>query len=61
MCFGGFELPALTTISGAMFGEFVERGVSPLQLFALVGPSGGVWLPPGGGARRIKVSPRTPS
>jgi len=34
---GGFELPALTTISrmGAQIGEFASRGVSPLPLLAL--------------------------
>jgi len=34
---GGFQLPALTTVSrmGAQFGEFIARGVSPLPLFAL--------------------------
>ena len=34
---GGFELPALTTISrmGAQFGEFAARGVSPAPLLAL--------------------------
>ncbi|MCG3160944.1 MAG: hypothetical protein JMDDDDMK_02020 [Acidobacteria bacterium] len=34
---GGFELPALTTLSrmGDQFGEFLSRGVSPLPLFAL--------------------------
>ncbi len=35
---GGFELPALTTLSrmGEQFGEFLARGVSPLPLFALL-------------------------
>jgi hypothetical protein len=34
---GGFELPALTTLSrmGAQIGEFTSRGVSPLPLLAL--------------------------
>jgi len=34
---GGFELPALTTLSrmGAQLGEFTARGVSPLPLLAL--------------------------
>ncbi|MGE0126720.1 MAG: phospholipid carrier-dependent glycosyltransferase [Blastocatellales bacterium] len=34
---GGFELPALTTLSrmGNQFGEFLSRGVSPIPLFAL--------------------------
>jgi hypothetical protein len=35
---GGFELPALTTLSrmGNQFGEFLARGVSPIPLFALI-------------------------
>ena len=34
---GGFELPALTTLSrmGAQFGEYTARGDSPLPLLAL--------------------------
>src|SRR5262249_51809141 len=34
---GGFELPALTTLSrmGAQLGEFTARGVTPLPLLAL--------------------------
>jgi hypothetical protein len=46
---GGFELPALTTISRMQptFGEFVERGVSPLPIFILVGAVlYGVWRSP---------------
>jgi hypothetical protein len=36
---GGFQLPALTTLSrmGDQFGEFVANGVSPLPIFALSG------------------------
>jgi hypothetical protein len=36
--FGGFQLPALTTLSrmsGGPYGSFFEHGVSPLPLFAL--------------------------
>ena len=36
--FGGFKLPALTTLSrigGGKYGEFFAHGVSPLPLFAL--------------------------
>jgi hypothetical protein len=46
---GGLELPALTTISRmqATFGEFVERGASPLPIFVLVAAVlYGVWRPP---------------
>jgi hypothetical protein len=53
---GGFELPALTTISrmGGTFGEIVERGVSPLPLFALTAAAlYGVWRIPTGRLRGV--------
>jgi hypothetical protein len=43
---GGFQLPALTTLSrmGDQFGEFVANGVSPLPIFVLTGAIlYGVW------------------
>jgi hypothetical protein len=43
---GGFQLPALTTLSrmGDQFGDFVVNGVSPLPIFALTGAIlYGVW------------------
>ena len=37
--FGGFKLPALTTLqrTGGTYGEFFANGVSPLPLFAVAG------------------------
>ncbi|MCI0591211.1 MAG: hypothetical protein L0Y67_06375 [Gammaproteobacteria bacterium] len=46
--FGGFQLPALTTLSrmGAQYGGFFEHGVSPLPLFVLMaGILYGIWSP----------------
>ena len=45
---GGFQLPALTTLSrmGGQYGEFFPQGVSPLPLFALTAVVlYGVWSP----------------
>lgn len=47
---GGFQLPALTTVSrmGDQFGEFIARGVSPLPLFALAAAIlYGIWMSSG--------------
>lgn len=46
---GGFQLPALTTLSrmGTTYGEFAANGVSPLPAFVLVGALIAVlWMPP---------------
>ncbi|MGH9901066.1 MAG: hypothetical protein ACRD68_04410, partial [Pyrinomonadaceae bacterium] len=45
---GGFQLPALTTLSrvGAQYGDFFANGVSPLPLFLLTAAVlYGVWAP----------------
>ena len=45
---GGFQLPALTTLSrmGGQYGEFFQHGVSPLPLFAIAAVVlYGVWSP----------------
>lgn len=53
---GGFQLPALSTVARAGSGiEYVQRGVSPLPLFALTAAilygiwSSRIWAPPGKG------------
>jgi hypothetical protein len=46
---GGFELPALTTLSrtGSQYGEFVARGVTPVPLMLLTAAIVyGIWRPP---------------
>jgi len=46
--FGGFQLPALTTLSrmGNQYGDFFAKGVSPLPLFVLTAAIlYGVWSP----------------
>jgi hypothetical protein len=56
---GGFELPALTTLSrmGNQFGEFLSRGVSPIPVFALSAAIlCGVWT----SFSRTGVSPEKP-
>jgi hypothetical protein len=45
---GGFQLPALTTLSrmGGQYGEFFQHGVSPLPLFAITAVVlYGIWSP----------------
>ncbi len=51
---GGFQLPALTTLSrmGGQYGEYFSVGVSPLPLFALLAAVlFGIWFIPNGSSQ----------
>ena len=59
---GGFQLPALTTLSrmGGQYGEFFQLGVSPLPLFAIAAVSSMAFGHPDlRGSRHHVLSPRS--